>query len=100
MPSAFEAAEYKLPLPKLLVIGRQSNGQAAHDIAEDEGYNLIEYRNEEGGKVVMKVTPAYRDGEVPGCPTCALPEQLKPNHYPSPYCQSGKRPHCSCGDCF
>lgn len=23
-----------------------------------------------------------------------------PHHVPSPYCQSGRRPHCTCGSCW
>lgn len=37
----------------------------------------------------------------PECATCADPAQKHgPPHVPSRHCQSGGRPHCSCGVCF
>lgn len=37
-----------------------------------------------------------------GCPTCAELAQgsFGPYHDPSPRCESGKRPHCTCDICF
>jgi hypothetical protein len=37
-----------------------------------------------------------------GCPTCAelARGSFGPSHEPSPRCESGKRPHCTCDICF
>jgi hypothetical protein len=37
-----------------------------------------------------------------GCPTCAelARGSFGPFHDPSPRCESGKRPHCTCDICF
>lgn len=37
-----------------------------------------------------------------GCPTCAelAAGSFGPSHDPSPRCESGKRPHCTCDVCF
>lgn len=38
-----------------------------------------------------------------GCATCAelaTSSQWGPPHDPSPRCESGKRPHCTCDMCF
>jgi hypothetical protein len=37
-----------------------------------------------------------------GCPTCAelAGGSFGPYHDPSPRCESGKRPHCTCDICF
>jgi len=37
-----------------------------------------------------------------GCPTCAelARGSFGPSHDPSPRCESGKRPHCTCDVCF
>ena len=37
-----------------------------------------------------------------GCPTCAelARGSFGPSHDPSPRCESGKRPHCTCDICF
>lgn len=38
---------------------------------------------------------------VAGCPTCdADPDGFRPYHDASLRCESGGRPHCSCGVCF
>jgi hypothetical protein len=37
----------------------------------------------------------------PSCQFCIEHEgQMAPPHNPSPNCQSGKRPHCTCDLCF
>lgn len=42
--------------------------------------------------------------ERKNCPDCKLIESkpgiLAPRHDPSPACESGKHPHCSCDVCF
>jgi hypothetical protein len=37
-----------------------------------------------------------------GCPACAelARGSFGPSHDPSPRCESGKRPHCTCDVCF
>ena len=38
---------------------------------------------------------------VEGCRECAQYQKTGgPDHYPSEFCRSGKRPHCSCGTCY
>jgi hypothetical protein len=36
------------------------------------------------------------------CPGCAAIErgEMGPRHQPSPRCESGKHPHCTCDTCF
>ena len=39
--------------------------------------------------------------DVPGCRQCELYSVFGgPDHHPSPMCQSGKHPHCTCDACF
>jgi hypothetical protein len=46
--------------------------------------------------------PFIKRGLVAGCPTCDAhkPGEMMPNHEASPYCESGKRAHCTCDVCF
>ena len=39
---------------------------------------------------------------VDGCPYCEIhkDDQMMPYHGPSPRCESGSRPHCTCDVCF
>lgn len=97
--------------PKAMVIGRQLQkdediDEAVARIAKSEGYTVQSYRLREtpwdhGKKVIreaiMTVLPAY--SERTGIPGCCGPNQI-PDHYPSSYCGSGKRPHCTCDRCF
>lgn len=56
------------------------------------------------------VAELVADGELdPKCPQCAeaisaleagQPWPHGPRHKPSPRCQSGKHPHCTCDTCF
>ena len=34
------------------------------------------------------------------CPSCKDTDERGPSHRGSSMCESGKRPHCSCGTCF
>jgi hypothetical protein len=34
------------------------------------------------------------------CPSCDRDGKVGPSHDPSPYCESGSRPHCTCDLCF
>jgi hypothetical protein len=51
--------------------------------------------------IELEVRPAYGwNDRVPGCDSCLNQGSFGPSHYPSPRCQSGKYPHCTCGACF
>lgn len=48
-----------------------------------------------------RVAPV-RKARVASCPTCvdvARRGAMAPDHDPSPRCQSGGHPHCTCSDC-
>lgn len=36
----------------------------------------------------------------PDCAVCADAGPMTPDHDPSPHCQSGSRPHCTCDTCY
>lgn len=50
----------------------------------------------------IEVTPDMRINRhtyvEPGCVSCT--ETMGPRHMASDACESGKRPHCSCDECF
>ena len=50
------------------------------------------------------ISQGWPEGPKPeqlNCDTCKDPAQKHgPSHFPSPNCESGKRPHCSCDTCF
>lgn len=47
------------------------------------------------------VTPPTRDYGWTWCEKCGRwMARGGPDHDPSPRCQSGKRPHCTCDTCF
>jgi hypothetical protein len=48
-------------------------------------------------KSVLIASP--KPGECPGC-VANRTYGYGPSHDPSPRCQSGKRPHCTCDTCF
>ena len=47
-------------------------------------------------------TPPPRRRRLPKgeCPSCDRDGPVGPSHDASPYCQSGKHPHCTCDTCF
>jgi len=60
---------------------------------------------------VEQIARWERDGMLdPSCPMCQreiyeaterMPSDVfMPHHQASPYCKSGKRPHCTCDTCF
>jgi hypothetical protein len=48
------------------------------------------------------VMHGLRQQEAPDCETCVVLRfaEFGPPHDPSPRCESGKHPHCSCDVCF
>jgi len=108
---AFSAPAAKVYNPKAMVIGRQLRENEDIDevvarVAKAEGYNVLGFRLREtpwahGTKVIreaiMTVEPAY--SARTGVPGCCEPGAM-PDHYPSSYCGSSKRPHCTCDRCF
>jgi hypothetical protein len=72
---------------------------AARIIAEEQLTRHREVTRLERGGFVDRTCPGCAEviaavlaGEVPSFPG--------PGHKPSSYCESGKRPHCSCDRCF
>lgn len=62
-------------------------------MTNDEGWDRIHSTKEPVRKrIVMEE----------GCATCAelARGSFGPSHDPSPRCESGKRPHCTCDICF
>lgn len=59
-------------------------------------------RDENGNLTTLKVHRRRRIVMEEGCPTCAelARGSFGPSHDPSPRCESGKRPHCTCDICF
>lgn len=60
-------------------------------------------------KMRRELTPEEKEAReknlphVKGCATCDSYRQKQiwgPNHFPSVYCESGGRPHCTCDTCF
>jgi hypothetical protein len=48
------------------------------------------------------LTPILRRRRLPfgECLSCDRDGQQGPSHDPSPRCESGSRPHCTCDTCF
>jgi hypothetical protein len=46
--------------------------------------------------------PASRRRRLPfgECPSCDRDRAEGPSHDPSPHCESGSHPHCTCDTCF
>ena len=61
-----------------------------------------DYRDGFGEWLTRPVPSRRRIAMEEGCATCAELAQgsLGPPHDPSPRCESGKRPHCTCDICF
>lgn len=54
-------------------------------------------------KPTKPTTPPPSRQYVEGCEMCALIKATPgfgPRHDPSPRCESGKHPHCTCDTCF
>lgn len=41
-----------------------------------------------------------RRDRITDCITCMVADSMTPMHDPSPSCQSGSRPHCTCDTCY
>lgn len=67
--------------------------EVARDIIREDLYPLTE--------MVVEERQGYAVTVDVECPDCAYYKAHGgPAHEPSPLCQSGKRPHCTCSACF
>jgi hypothetical protein len=63
-------------------------------------YQRRRIKRENNKPLVATPTPRRRRLPFGECPSCDRDGQQGPSHDPSPHCESGKHPHCTCDTCF
>lgn len=51
-------------------------------------------------RAVEREQTAAADADRVQCLTCVTAGPMTPPHTPSPWCESGKHPHCTCSFCY